>query len=177
MDRQRSTKLLERKDAALSSLESEVETLNNRIAILSKDLSDHLMLVDSGEDPMLLIKTLKDEKSSLNSRLEFTTQELVAASDKESELEREVKRIRLEYAQTKETLTVTQISLAKQNGAIECMGAVEQLQEIWNELGYNETAREAARKEIERCLEDTCARKLNDATTLKAQTEGTECGF
>jgi hypothetical protein len=171
MERQRVVKSAERKDSALVSFESEVETLNNKVGTLSKDLSGRRKINQSGEDPLLIIQRLEEEKNFFDSEARLMADKYKDATAQAQNLERETKRLERETDETKELLTLAEASLAKQGFEIDSKETVERLHEIWRELGVDSAVRENSRKEIGSCLEDTCGRKLKEASELKMQTE------
>jgi hypothetical protein len=171
MERQRSQKLIERKDAALHSFESEVESLNNKVAGLSKDLSCRRVLVESGEDPMQVIKRLEAEKLTLDGELRAANLKVEGLTTRAQNLERAGKITERNHDETRELLALAEISLVKHNGEIISKDVLEKLQQIWGDLGVDRNLRENSRQEIESCIEDTCTRKLDEASALKAKTE------
>ena len=171
MERQRVVKSAERKDSALLSFEREVETLNNKVVTLSKDLSGRRKISQSGEDPLLIIQRLEEEKNFFDSEARLMADKYKDATARAQNLERETKVLERENDETKELLAFAEASLANQGAEIDSKATVERLHEIWRELGVDSMVRENSRKEIRSCLEDTCGRKLKEASELKIQTE------
>jgi hypothetical protein len=153
------------------TFESEVETLNNKVVTLSKDLSGRRKINQSGEDPLLIIRRLEEEKNFFDSEARLMADKYKDATARAQNLERETKRVERETDETKELLALAEASLANQGVEIDSKEAVERLHEIWRELGVDSAVRENSRKEIQSCLEDTCGRKLKEASELKMQTE------
>jgi hypothetical protein len=152
MERQRVVKSAERKDSALMTFESEVETLNNKVVTLSKDLSGRRKINQSGEDPFLIIPRLEEEMNFFDSEARLMADKYKDATARAQNLERETKRVERETDETKELLALAEASLANQSVEIDSKETVERLHETWRELGVNSAVRENSRKEIQSCL-------------------------
>ena len=157
-----------RKDCALQSLENEVEKLNNMITTLTQDLARRRRL--SGEDQVEMIKCLEDEKAKLEI-------ELRKAQDKVSDVTLDIKtlnntneQLQDEYASARAKLTLSEVVLRQKDGVHPSEGFLDKAQALWRELGVDLTHREAVRQQIDNCLEDTCKRKLEEASALKDDT-------
>ena len=75
-----------------------------------------------------------------------------------------------EIARLKEQLSISEISLQNSKSSnIEAQNCLREIHAIWESLGISLKEREFSRKQIERCLEDTCARSLESAKDLQNQ--------
>jgi hypothetical protein len=162
---------IDRKDAALLSFESEVEALNSKVASLAKDLTDRRVLLESGEDGLEVFKCLNTEKNTLSEKLGESQKALDEANTTVRDHGMRLEKAEQELAKTKEDLVLAEVSLAKHGGIVESKGTMGRLQEVWGALGVNMASRERDRDEIQSSLTDTCARKLDEALKLKAETE------
>jgi len=168
LERRRFEGSTKRKDCALESLENEVETLNDKIAGLTQDLTRRRRL--SGEDTLQLVQTLEDSKMKLEEELRDVHNRLVELSSRAESLSATNEQLGHENATVKEKLTLAEVIL-RQNGEVHPSEALlEKTHALWNELGVDIGHRESVRQQIESCLEDTCERKLNEDCLLKEKT-------
>jgi hypothetical protein len=161
---------VKRKESTLESLESEVDSLNNRIAALTENLTRRRSLDNSGEDPADVIQRLEAEKYSVSVEVARTKVELTAVQTRLQDFLQDHQSLQSELSETKERLTVTEVALKQTGGANVPDDVLQRLQAMWKELGVSPSARDEARKEIECCLENTCERKLKEASSLKSTT-------
>jgi predicted nucleic acid-binding Zn-ribbon protein len=168
LERRRFANTIKRKDNALESLENEVETLNNKISALANDLSRRRRM--SGENAIQMVQTLEVEKSNLESELQAAKSRLEEASMEVDNLKSSHEKLSDEHASIKEKFTLAEVILRQNNGVHPSETFLEKTQALWQELGVEHSHREAIRQQIESCLEDTCARKLEEQSTLKEET-------
>ena len=117
-----------------------------------------------------MVQRLETEKAGVEQQLEAAQKKLEAVSYEIDDLKLSNERLAEEHAATKEKLTLAEV-IAKQTGGVHpSEGFLEKAQEIWCELGVNPSHRESIRLQIESCLEDTCARKLEEESALKEET-------
>ena len=169
--RQNITELLGRKDAALLGVESEVDSLNHKLKILSKDLADRKALDEAGSNHISGIKDLTDEKNKYKNELVQAHRDQETLNEKVHQLQNSLNSLRAEMSASKENLAVAKASLKKEGGNNDAMNTMSRLQKIWEELGADDSLREDAQRRIEFCLEDTCANLLENASTMKSSTE------
>ena len=170
LQRQRLSKILERKESVLGSFEMEVETLNNHIAALKKDLVARHSIVSGSVDPVEAMEQLRGEKVELATKLEESEQESAMLKLFADDLAKEHGEMGLQLAETKEKLTLAQVAIAQSDGVEAPDELLQKLQAVWNELGMSPPSRDGARQQIENCLKDTCLRKLEEAELLKTDT-------
>ena len=162
---------ISRKNAALLSFENEVEASNGKIALMSKDLADRRALVESKDDPFEIIKGVNSENERLKENLLLKSSEYDDAIARVQTLEDQLRRSKEQHANAKESLALAETSLKKHGAAVESKETLEQLQDIWGILGVDEESREKDLKDIQSSIEDTCARKLKEATAMKSEIE------
>jgi len=171
-DRQTGAESIQRKDAALLSVETEVDLLNFKIKSLSRDLADRKVLDESGNDQFQVIKQLREDKNRCENSLSAMHANLENSNSKILQLEKSLSTVRAELSSSQENLTVTKVTLKKSDIDNEVVNeTVKSLQHIWGELGADNSLRGDARKKIETCLEDTCKNVLENAMTIKSSTE------
>ena len=159
------------KESALQSYENEVESLNHKIESLSKNLSDIHSHVSSEEDPMVAIQRLEEEKSFFDGEARMLSEKLRHAESHSSKLEETLREVQRNYDETRERYVLAKATLQQVGSNNESEETLERLQEVWRELGISSASRDQVRQDIENCLGDTCARKLQEASDLKSQTE------
>lgn len=128
-------------------------------------------MVNDGEDPVEVIGRLDAEKSALSTQLEEWKAHLTTSKSQLEDFLQEHRALQLELSETKEQLSLTEVTLKQTDGVSVPQDVLDRLQIIWKELGVSPDSRNDARKQIDCCLEDTCARNLKEASTLKGTTE------
>ncbi|CAB9521271.1 Kinesin-like protein [Seminavis robusta] len=171
LERRRVASAVARKDCALVSLENEVEALSNKITGLTNDISRRRRL--SGEDQVQMLQNLEEEKSSLEDKLREAQDRLNEATSSKEQLQKDMEKLGGEHAAVKEKLTLADTIIQQTDGVHPSEGFFDKAQLLWQELGVDLGHREAIRQQIESCLEDTCARKLEEASDLKSKTSTT----
>ena len=170
LENQNLGRAMDRKESALQSMESEVETLNKKIKLCTDELAERRALGSCGSDPFVTIKELQASVFSLKGQLKVieVAKELVEKSFKKSKMTLAVKD--LELAETREKLMLSEVILRQASTVHASEETLAVLQGIWRELGISLEDREAVRLQIMSCLEDTCKRKLDDANAMKSST-------
>lgn len=168
MCRQKREHSLKLKDNALRSIESDVESLNNRIVALSSELAKSHLLAESKIDGLQTIHLLETEKSELESKLQNAVLERDTLVHQVGELSVELEAARLRVAETTEKLAVAEVIVSQQDGVHPSKDLLESLQAIWVEIGMDLIEREKAAARIQFCLDDTCKALYEEAKTLKS---------
>ena len=163
--------MLGRKEAALLGVESEVDALNHKVTVLSKDLADRKALDEAGSNHFSSFKQLTEEKDKYKNELSEAYRNQEISNEKIRQLEASLNSARAQMSASKENLAVAKASLKTGGENNDAKNTMSQLQRIWEELGADDSLREDAQKRIEFCLEDTCASLLENATTMKRSTE------
>lgn len=163
--------MLGRKDAALLGVESEVDSLNHKLKILSKDLADRKALEGTGGDNFSGIKELADEKNKYKNELVQAHRNQETLNEKVHQLQSSLNSLQAEMSASKENLAIAKALLKKEGGNDDALDTISRLQKMWEELGADDSLREEAQRRIEFCLEDTCANLLENATTMKSSAE------
>ena len=163
--------MLGRKEAALLGVESEVDALNHKVTVLSKDLADRKALDEAGSNHFSSFKQLTEEKDKYKNELSEAYRNQEISNEKIRQLEASLNSARAQMSASKENLAVAKASLKTGGENNDAKNTMSQLQRIWEELGADDSLREDAQKRIEFCLEDTCASLLENATTMKSSTE------
>lgn len=152
-------------------VESEIDSLNYKLELLSKDLADRKVVDEAGNDQYLIIKEMTNERNKYKKDLFDAHRNLEDSNEKINELKNSLNASRLEMSVSKENLAMAKASLKKEGGDYDAKNTISQLQQIWGELGADSSLRENAQKRIEFCLEDTCATLLDNANVMKSSTE------
>ena len=152
-------------------VESEVDSLNFKLKLLTKDLANRKALDDTGEDHFLTIKELTDERDKCKKNLVDARRDLEDSNERIEQLQSSLDAIRVEMSVSKENLAVAKASLKKEGGNHNTKNTISELQQIWEELGADNSIREDAQKRIEFCMEDTCAKLLENANVMKSSTK------
>jgi hypothetical protein len=163
--------LLDRKDAALLGVESEVDSLNFKLKLLSKDLAHKKDIDEAGNDHFFTIKKLTDERNMYKDDLLDAQSKLEDSNKKMHRLENSLSSVQIEMLVSKEKLAAANASLKREGGNEKANKTISQLQQIWEELGADGLLRENAQKRIEFSLEDTCSNLLDNAIVMKCSTE------
>eukprot|EP00562_Extubocellulus_spinifer_P002791 CAMPEP_0178486660 /NCGR_PEP_ID=MMETSP0696-20121128/8919_1 /TAXON_ID=265572 /ORGANISM="Extubocellulus spinifer, Strain CCMP396" /LENGTH=1944 /DNA_ID=CAMNT_0020114325 /DNA_START=206 /DNA_END=6040 /DNA_ORIENTATION=- len=172
LERQSLAETLKLKESALQSFEAEVQSLNEKLSSLSGEIGERrrLSTADGGGDPLELILQKEQELVNLRANYQRCEEEKEAAKAASRCAEDELRGKQVELSETREKLTVAEVAIRRSGGAEEAEQTLAKLQEIWNEVGVSADEREVARMQIEKCLEDTCSRKCEDAAQLRKQT-------
>lgn len=160
-----------RKDAALLSFETEVDSLNYKINSLSTDLADRKVFDESGKDQFEIVRDGLANKRQLEEALRSKDKIVEESKSKVRDLETALQSLQNELSSAKENLAVANVSLDQMDRRIDAEQSVQRLQVVWKELGVDPGVREESRAKIARCLEDTCARELETALSLKTASE------
>ena len=163
--------IIERKDTALLSFETEVDSLNYKVQSLSKDLSIRKQLVESGEDQFGFVKQIMEEKTKLEQDLSMMQKNLNDSKQKLNELQILLRKTSDQLSVAREDLTVLKASKDCVEENTKARTTIEKLQTIWTELGVDSLVREIAMQKIQNCLVDTITRELDEALALKNSSE------
>ena len=166
-DRQSLKEEADRKDSALRSFEMEVDSLNHKVKSLSKNLAEQVKL--SGVEGLhrMSINHVSEDKYQIETKLK----DVKLALEKSEASNREMQAL-LTTSQTKASIALEDAAVAKAIVAnagenIEAQNTLRELQNVWEELGLDSAHREFCRRQIERSLEDTCTRLLEEAVTMR----------
>lgn len=170
MERQRLADALQRKESTLHSFNNEVDTLNSKINMLTKEISQRRAHSEAGNENFELIERLKKEKSALEENLRNAQLRAADMDQEVFDLRSLANKSNLERNEIKEKLIVME-AIARQHSEASPVGAVlENLQGVWKVLGVTDNEREDAQRKIESSLEDTCTRILDESLALKFST-------
>ena len=158
---------LKRKEAALQSFEQEIQSLNQQMEVLQKDLNQNSNLLKHDCDGV---------SSAGPSTIFSRTSEL-------QQLEKVLSQLEQENTKTQQTLRKKNGSLSTLRERISVMevtmkskgeevtnrvnNTLNEIQAILKETGISSKDREKYRFKIDSCLEDTCENILNNAKTEK----------
>jgi len=162
--------LTSRKDAALSSLENELEIAHGKVDSLTRDFVNRKVLMETGDDLFDLLKLHQEKNNALAEELA----QVKDAASTSKELFREMKS-KLEFQtkelhNTKDSLVLVQTNLEGMSGSIECKETLGKLQTIWEALGVEEASRETIRSALKNCISDTYDRYFSEASLLQLKT-------
>eukprot|EP00934_Nitzschia_sp_Nitz4_P002427 Nitzschia sp. Nitz4//scaffold4_size323378//238111//243273//NITZ4_000694-RA/size323378-processed-gene-0.302-mRNA-1//1//CDS//3329553501//2422//frame0 len=160
-----------RKDAALLSFESEVESLQSKIAVLQKDLAARCILMESGENVLEVLQSTRAENEELITRLEQSDSLASSIKEEARHLGEQVQRQANEILNLEDKLALAKASLNKVNMSMEAEQVVDSLHQMWDALGIDSEKREQAQHDIQHALSNTCARLLHETTALKSSVE------
>jgi hypothetical protein len=155
----------------LSSLEKELDLATGKVEVLTKDLTDRRIMMESGENLFDILKATTDRNEGLERDLIRAHDDVLKAKMNAGELKDRFNDQELQLENTKDALVLAETSLTKLNGSVESEVTLKELQEIWKMLGVDFETRGNIRNEIKTCVSDTCARHLDDACKLRSATE------
>lgn len=162
---------LKRKEAALSSFESEIQCLNQQIVHLTNDIgkrrSEGANSNDDNHDSLSEIIGLKGQLFSFEK-----DKTVLSKTIENNEIRLRERDVLL--STLSENLTVMDVTI--KNAGIETdqkvLDTMHKLQVIWKLIGFPSDERESVRSKIESCLELSCADALEEAARLQNQYEG-----
>jgi DNA repair exonuclease SbcCD ATPase subunit len=169
---QRQAISIERKESALQSFENEMDALNRTVQTLTNELSQRRALAKDGSDPFGQIQELKERESSLRRDIEAARQQHTTMKEELHNAQQQLQDVETAKAEISEKLTVADAIVRQHTDMHEAEETLARLQEIWKELGVEASDRAEVEREVRSCLEDTCSRKLQEASELKAKTIG-----
>jgi len=167
---------LRRKEAALHSFEVEIQSLNNKINSLSKQMKRRRSISspsDGENDYVTLIEDLQEEISSLK-------QSVHQKNEDKSNVEHSLHRVKEElsvkeksYATMAEKMTVIEVAMknASPAGLDRVEETLNKLQSNWENIGASLKEREMVRQRLDSCLEDTCQRALQESHNIEEKKE------
>jgi len=144
-----------------------VESLSSKVAGMTQELTRRRRM--SGEDALQMVSALEKEKIKLRQELEDALARLATASSKAESLKSADDKLHEECAVVKENLSLSKAILRQNDGVHPSEGFLEKSQRLWEEMGVDLTYRDAARKQIDSCLEDTCTRILVENSSWKEE--------
>jgi hypothetical protein len=160
---------LKRKDAALTSFENEIESLNQRITVLSQDRE----LRKSTSPSLLNKKATNATVNSLSDRILHLEQENKILISQKDQKNHELKECEKDLCLMKENFTILEVTL--RNSGVKVKSKIEktikELQQVWELIGISPEDRELVRHRIDSCLEFSCADELQVAKDLKQKYE------
>ena len=163
--------LLLRKDAALSSLENELDITQGKVEFLSRELVNRRILTESGSDVFELLRQSEEKCKGMDAALARVRVDLSRSFERGNETEAMLVTKQRELENTKDSLVLATTALADVNGSIKSEETLRKLQTIWAELGVDETFREQVRIALKNCISDTCDRHFAEAALLKSTTQ------
>ena len=147
--------LLLRKDAALSSLENELDITQGKVEFLSRELVNRRILTESGSDVFELLRQSEEKCKGMDAALARVRVDLSRSFERGNETEAMLVTKQRELENTKDSLVLATTALADVNGSIKSEETLRKLQTIWAELGVDETFREQVRIALKICISDT----------------------
>lgn len=128
------------------------------------------MSAANGEsDALELMRQKDDEIKQLRQEVEQCTRAKDRAELSARETNATLEKAQVDLCVSKEKLTVAEVALKRSGGAKEAEETLVSLQAIWGEVGVAVQDRETSRIRIDRCLENTCSRLLDDANQTRGQ--------
>ncbi|KAL3925516.1 MAG: hypothetical protein SGILL_000358 [Bacillariaceae sp.] len=109
-----------------------------------------------------------EENSQLEEKLRKLQEDLDKSEAKRCDLEALQRTTNSALLVARDNLAVVTTSQSIASRNFEAEQTVQRLQSIWGEIGTEAAKRQNAIKNIERCLEDTCTRELEEALSQKA---------
>ena len=161
---------LQRKEAALSSFESEIQHLNQHILHLSNDIE---MRRSIGTNSSQSNENYLNEIIELKAKLSSSENDNIALFKiiDSNKCHLEEKDILLSTASEKLTLMSTTMKNAGIESYETTLETLQKLQEIWKVVGLPSSERDIVEKKIESSLELTCADALHEARELRESHE------
>jgi len=171
LNRQKLAQSIKRKDAALQNYELELEKADkNQKMIKDKyDRQNDLITEDQGVS-IEVVDTLRNEVESLKAELEEIRLEKKQLSDDRINIQNKNVTLERNYLEFQESVTLNKASQEDLKTSEEAKKSLSELQMTWKVLGVSKSERECVRRQIETALEDTCRRKLEEATNTFVET-------
>jgi outer membrane murein-binding lipoprotein Lpp len=170
LQRRNAKDTLLRKDSTLRSFENEIMMQNEKIDALTKSLERRKKLMSSDDnesDPFEIIHSLEEEVSIANKKLKAC---LVEKASVLTELEKTRDTLSMEeerHAKVEEQLALLRSQQKLTESTDETAQMLRQLQEVMAAIGMSREERDSVRMKLEHCVEDACARMLDDAKTQR----------
>ena len=145
---------LELKKSVVMTLEMEVESLNSNVAVLQSEIVRSR--VEDGTD-MSCSEEVEQENLLLK----------VFCDD----LNDDCRSLAKELAQAREKLTLTEQAASLADGGAQVPSQLlDELQSLWDKLGFPLVERELSRSKMENCLEEVCSQELTKIRQLLSST-------
>jgi hypothetical protein len=170
LQRRNAKDILLRKDSTLRSFENEIMMQNEKFDALTKSLERRKKLMSSDDnesDPFEFIHSLEEEVSLANKKLEAC---LVEKASVMTELEKTRDALSMEeeqHAKVEEQMALLRSQQKLTESTDETAQMLRQLQEVMAAIGMSREERDTVRMKLEHCVEDACARMLDDAKTQR----------
>jgi Kinesin motor domain len=158
------------KENIVKSFEAEVDSLNNDIAALKKELLRRHSRANATGNDVEKIEMLQNEKDSLSLELDLSRQENLLLRLFSNDLAADYERTALALGETKEKLAFSEVAFSQSSGVHPPEPILTKLQETWTELGFSLGKREELCDQIKNCLELTCGKLLEEAEQQKEYT-------
>ncbi|GFH45956.1 kinesin family member 4/21/27 [Chaetoceros tenuissimus] len=160
---------LRRKEATLSSYESEIQRLNQQIVSMSENIEKRKSFDSFG--PRESFYELSNKIAKLESELEEAKNEKLALVKSNEIQDEELKKKRVQISFYSEQLTIMKVTLANEGIEVKnkIQETVDELQVLWDEIGLSPNERELARSNIENCLALSCEAAFEEAKKLKSK--------
>eukprot|EP00986_Skeletonema_menzelii_P003739 scaffold1185_cov143-Skeletonema_menzelii.AAC.33 len=159
-----------RKDSTLRSFENEIMIQNEKIDALTKSLERRKKLISSEDNEFDLfefVHSLEEEVNIANKKVEACLAEKGSAL---TELEKTRDALSMEkeqHSKVEEQLALLRSQQKLTETTDETSQMLRQLQEVMAAIGMSREERDAVREKLEHCVEDACARMLDDAKTQR----------
>jgi len=170
-DRRTLQECVHRKDAALLSFETEVDSLNYKISSLSTELADRNMIDEDENGALTMAQESMKENRELQKEFQSKNEALNEAYNTIQNLESTINNLQNELSTSKDNFAVVSATMDHSLRRLEAEQTVEKLQGIWKELGVEYSVCDQSRLNILRCLEDTCSREVENALEMKSESE------
>jgi len=146
LERNHLDRAAQRNESIRRGLETEVESLNDRIDSLNKELARSRSWQTSQQDPLETINELQTNNDKLESQVTAARKDAAAAILSEKEAKKEANRIEKELCEARERLALFQAAKNHhENAASSAENMLKSLQDIWSDLGVSSDQREKVR--------------------------------
>jgi hypothetical protein len=151
----------------VKSFESEVDSLNNDMAGLKKELMHRHSKQITFESQESGFLSVVSDNVALKLELEQSQQERILLKLFSNDLASDFERVSGALEATKEKLAFVTVAYSQLPGVKPPDSFLTKIQSLWDELGIAPTDRSKLCNQIENCLELTCSKLLQDAQERK----------
>ena len=150
----------------MQSFEAEIDSLNNNISVLRKELLRRHSMEDANESQENIPATFI-ANVSLRQELEISQQEIILLKLFSDDLASDYNRITMALEVTAEKLVFAEVAHSQVTGVKPPEEFLMKLQRLWDELGVTPRERGEFCNQVENCFEFTCSKLLKDAQDRK----------
>ena len=166
LQRRNAKDALLRKDSTLRSFENEIMVQNEKIGTLTRSLDRCKKLMSSGDtqaDPLEFIHSLEEEVRLANKKVEACLDEKAYVLTELEKTRESLSTERDQHSRVEERLALLRSQQKLTESTDETSQMLYQLQEVMTAIGMSKEERNVVREKLENCVEDACARMLDDA--------------